>query len=769
MSSIAHHLQPRQPTTRHGRLRMRVKRHGFGAGERRRSWWTLLAWGVLVAVLAVLGRDIAARLSPMSLAVPGTPSSRAEATLNTRFGSTIPIAILLRGPQAEVESQGRRLVAELQGIREVQVLSPWNGSISLQSLRPRPGAAFVLVNFVRPQSQAMAVVPQAESIVSRTVGGGVHSYLTGVAVIGRALQEVTLRDTERAEMIALPVLILVLLLVFRSPVAAAVPLLMGGATLAAGHGLMWLASYLTPINSLGVAIAAMMSLALGVDYALLRVSRVRQELAAGAENADAVCSARRAAGRTILSAGATLALAMLAASEVATPGLLGPVAIGVVISALLSVALALTAMPALLRLLGTSINRWEIRLPARRGRRRSAGRAAELAERLIRRPALSAPLIVAAMLAVAAPAGALQMGPPDAAELPASSPARMAVGVVERTIGPGWSAPFVVVASAAHGPITTYQRLNALMRWQKEVAGVPDVAAVLGPGSVAGAHSALARARAAMGSAPGRIAGAQRGVAALRGGLKRAGEGVEELRGGLGRTVAGADSLESGALGARAGARELAAQSGRARAGAARLALQSRRAGHGAGVLASESLRAQRGARLLAREGGGAQAGAVGLQGGLAEVSAGADRLAAGLDESSAGAEHLASSDHELASGAAELAQGMDSLDNKVQTMMGPVDLLAEQLHAWSGWIAGAERASRNLSALSREATQQLEAMNVGHEDPRYLALANTLATIRSLSEGNGLAQLEGIAQRLTQGMEEVIGLPAQLAEMGAD
>ena len=75
-------------------------------------------------------------------------------------------------------------------------------------------------------------------------------------------------------------LILVLLLVFGSPVAAAVPLAMGGATVIAGHGLLWLASFLTPINSLGVAIAAMMSLALGVDYALLMVSRVRQELAA---------------------------------------------------------------------------------------------------------------------------------------------------------------------------------------------------------------------------------------------------------------------------------------------------------------------------------------------------------------------------------------------------------------------------------------------------------------------------------------------------------
>ena len=334
------------------------------------------------------------------------------------------------------------------------MLSPWDRSSTVSSLRPHPGAAFVLVNYIRPASGAMAVVPDTEAVIARTVQPPVRTYLTGVAVIGHALQEATMSDTLRAEMIALPVLILVLLLVFRSPVAAAVPLAMGAATVMAGHGLLWIASFLTPINSLGVAIAAMMSLALGVNYALLMVSRVRQELADGWDYQEAVAIASMTAGRTIAAAGGTLALTMLAASAVATPGLLGPVAIGVVISGLLSVALALSAMPALLRLLGPSLNRWEIRLPGshREGRRGGVG---ALAERLIAHPAITVPLILAGMLALAAPAGALRMGPPDAAELPASSPARQAVEMVERTIGPGWSAPFVIVASAHDGAITT--------------------------------------------------------------------------------------------------------------------------------------------------------------------------------------------------------------------------------------------------------------------------------------------------------------------------
>ncbi|MGC2374941.1 MAG: MMPL family transporter, partial [Solirubrobacteraceae bacterium] len=469
---------------------MSERREPDGAVSKRGPWSTLIAWGVAIAVLTFLGAGITERLAPMSLEVPGTPSSRAEAMLRAKFGNTIPIAILLRGPPAQLDNQGQRLVAALRGMPKVQVLSPWDQGSTMRSLRPAPGAAFVLVNYVRPESRAMAVVPGTEAVIARTVRQPVHSYLTGVAVIGQALQEATMSDTVRAEMIALPVLILVLLLVFRSPVAAAVPLAMGAATVMAGHGLLWLASYLTPINSLGVAIAAMMSLALGVDYALLMVSRVRQELAEGWDHEAAVAIASKAAGRTIAAAGGTLALTMLAASAVATPGLLGPVAIGVVISGLLSVALALTAMPALLRLLGPSLNRWEIRLPGSRREGRRSGVGA-LAERLIAHPAITVPLILAGMLALAAPAGALRMGPPDASELPSSSPARQAVQMVERTIGPGWSAPFVIVASARDGAITTSGRLRALMKWQEVIAREPDVAAVLGPASVAGARAKL--------------------------------------------------------------------------------------------------------------------------------------------------------------------------------------------------------------------------------------------------------------------------------------
>jgi putative drug exporter of the RND superfamily len=736
-----------------------------GTPPRWRSWSTLIAWGVAIAALALLGRGLESRLAPMSLAVPGTPSSRAEAMLAARFGNTIPIAVLLRGPPAEVDRQGQRLVAALRRISRVQVLSPWDRSARLGSLRPQPGAAFVLVNYIRPAGRAMAVVPSTEAVIARTVARPVHSYLTGVAVIGRALQQTTLADTQRAEMIALPILVLVLLLVFRSPFAAAVPLAMGAATVIAGHGLLWLASFLTPINSLGVAIAAMMSLALGVDYALLMVSRVRQETAAGHSHQEAVAIARRAAGRTIAAAGGTLALTMLAASGVATPGLLGPVAIGVVISGLLSVALALSAMPALLSLLGPRLDRWQIRLPrSRAGGPR--GRRGLLAERLIAHPAITVPAILLAMLALAAPAGALRMGPPDASELPAANPARIAVQMVQRTIGPGWSAPFVIVASAQRGAITTPQRLRALMQWQERVAREAGVAAVIGPASVAGARGKLAEAHAALASAPRRLQGAERGVASLRSGLGRAGEGVGELRGGLASAAAGARSLGQGATAAESGATRLATQTDSAAVAARRLATGSARAHAGARWLTTAAGRAHAGARLLGGEAGRAHAGARRLQDGLAQAASGSSALAAGLDEAAAGAERLARSDRPLTAGAAQLAVALDTLDNTVHALLAPIGALAEQLHGWAGLLTALQSTDQQLRTRLSEATRGLQGMTVGRGDPRYPELVAELEAITRLIEANGLSQLARIQQQLAQGLESLAGLPAQLSQL---
>jgi RND superfamily putative drug exporter len=521
------------------------------------------------------------------------------------FGNQIPVTVLLEGPASALNRQGRRLAAALAREPGVRVMSPWAGGAESAVLRPHPEAALLVASFERPEAAAMSeVVPATKRIVAANVEGPVRSHVGGVAAIAVALQENALDATKHAELLVAPILVIVLLLVFRSPIAAAIPLLLGAATVAAGRGLLLLSTYVMPVNAIAVAMASMMGLALGVDYALLMVSRFRQERAMGAASEQALAIAAAAAGRTIVFAGATLGLVMVSAAFVAPGNLLSSVAAGVVVSTLLSMALAVSLLPALLAILAPYLDRW--RLPSsERG-----GRLLALAGGAIARPWIAIPAIVVPMLAIAAPAVALNIGPPDPRQLPASDPTRQGFEALRRAIGPGWAAPIAVVAEAKKGPISEPGRLEAISRWQDRLARDPDVAAVIGPSSLRAAEAPLRQARRAYREAPSKLSRAERALTSLRSGLRRASAGVERLRAGLGR---------------------------------------------GAG-----------GAARIARSTSEAASGAERLHEGLGRAGAGAKRLSAGIDRTHRGAGRLVRGQHRLRSGAGRLAGGLRKLDRKL-------------------------------------------------------------------------------------------------------
>ena len=184
---------------------------------------------------------------------------------------------------------------------------------------------------------------------------------TGFASLSRALQDESIAASERGELLALPFLLIVLLLVFRSPIAAAIPLAFGAVTVIASRGILYFFTSWFDIDAFALTVCTMMGLALGVDYALLMVSRFREELAAGAEPVEAARQTRRTAGRTVdLRRQHPAALdARLAASS--CPGsLLASLAGTVAMVVLLSVTVATVVGPALLTLIGPNVDRWRI-------------------------------------------------------------------------------------------------------------------------------------------------------------------------------------------------------------------------------------------------------------------------------------------------------------------------------------------------------------------------------------------------------------------------
>jgi RND superfamily putative drug exporter len=549
---------------------------------------------VAIAVLAVLGTGVEDRLTPTSLGVPGTPSARGGQLLREHFGESAPFALLLRGPSGALERQGPALIRALRSDPTVTTLSPWDGK-QLDRLRPAPGKALVLVDFHVSTAVAVdQVVPELEATVRRKIEAPVRATQTGYASLSRAIQNESIDSTEKAELIAIPFLLLVLLLVFRTPVAAIVPLAFGAIAVIVSRGVLFLVSAHIAIDAFALTVATMMGLALGVDYALLMVSRFREELELGKDPVAAALSTRRTAGRTTLFAGFTLFVSMIVSVFVLPGSLLLSLAGTAILVTAVSLVTSIYLAPALLSLLGHNVNRWALRSSG--GERHNTLQA--LLRAALRRPAPVAIGISLALLLLAVPAIAIKTGPPSAKQLPASSPARLDAERVSRQIGPGWDAPFVLVAASPRGPITTAADLRHLARFQNLLARQPGVQAVIGPKEIAERAAPMRSRGSELLGDPGR-----RRVAQMQGfgsKLERAAGGVGQLRAGISEAAAGAGLLGEGSGRAQAGATRIASGLQRAAVGGAKATAAIGRLASGTAKLADVQHAAQAGSLSLA-------------------------------------------------------------------------------------------------------------------------------------------------------------------------
>ncbi len=504
---------------------------------------------LVLAVLAVVGTGVTKRLDPTTLNVPGGTSTEATELLEEHFGPSAPFPILLQGPEAAIEEQGPKLVEALRAEPGVTTLSPWDKG-SVEGLRPKPETALILTDFhVDTKTAVNETVPQLEKILEENVTAPVTATQTGYATLSRALQQETIDAAEHGELIALPILLIVLLLVFRSPIAALIPLAFGAITVLASRGVLYFLTSWFSIDAFALTVCTMIGLALGVDYALLMVSRFREELATGAEPIEAARRTRKHAGRTVVFAGSTLLLSMLVSLLVLPGSLLVSLAGTVAMVVVLSVLVATLAGPAVLTLAGKNVDRWRI------GSRASAERSGVMVfvNAALRRPLVAALLIGAILVALAAPALGLKIGPPSPEQLSKDSPTRQNQEKVSAAIGPGWAAAFMVVASNPEGPITDPGTMAALEHFQHKVAKFEGVKLVIGPQAATKRVEPLQEQGNAILSSKGNI-GPVKELGHLGKELNVAAGGVGALRAGIGEASDGAGLLALGSEHATEGA-----------------------------------------------------------------------------------------------------------------------------------------------------------------------------------------------------------------------
>ena len=255
---------------------------------------------------------------------------------------------------------------------------------------------------------------------------------TGDVSADQARDRTVDRDLHRAELLSIPVTLLVLLFAFGAFTAALVPILLALSAVAAGLGLLGPLSQLFPVEDSAKTVVLLIGMAVGVDYALFFVIRSRGERHRGVATRDALETTLRTSGRAVIVSGATVAIAMAGMYVVGVQTLSGiaTAAIAVIGCAVLG---AVTALPATLQLLGPGIDRGQIPFLPRAHTEGGSRFWSALVDRVTRRPLLAAALSTALLVAFAYPALSLRISKPSDLALTAQSePALKALADVRR-------------------------------------------------------------------------------------------------------------------------------------------------------------------------------------------------------------------------------------------------------------------------------------------------------------------------------------------------
>ena len=297
---------------------------------------------------------------------------------------------------------------------------------------------------------------------------GFTVVVTGGGTWQKEASAVGASDLKRGEIIGIPAALVILLIVFGAVVAALLPLLLAVFAIAIGAAITALIGQAFTISVFALNIITMMGLAVGIDYALFIISRYREERAAGLEKAAAIGAAAATASRAVFFSGMTVVLALL--GMLIVPFTIFPsLGVGAISAVIVTVAAALTLLPAVLSLLGDRVDSWRVpRLGRRLLKSRDPGRGwwGRAARAIMRQPAVSLALGAALLCAMAAPAFFMQRGATGIAGLPDRLGTKRGLVILEKQFSAGWTSPVSVVVQ---GPLLDPRTIAGLKALQAQI------------------------------------------------------------------------------------------------------------------------------------------------------------------------------------------------------------------------------------------------------------------------------------------------------------
>ena len=403
---------------------------------------TLAIWGLAVVVaLALVATSLHGLTSTSN--VVGKPEYAKAADLIAR---AFPPTSAERQDQVTdviIVSSARYSVAAPQFRREVaSIVAAARATGTVGDVRSYLSGG---TGLVAPGGHATLIQLQASSgghvkpVVSLTRkldgAGGFKVAITGLRTVDNDFAKQSQSDLTNGELaFGLPASLIVLMLVFGAVVGGLVPVLMGMLSILVGLGIVALLSLEFSLSVFVVNMLTGMGLSLGIDYSLFVVSRYREERLRGAGKEDAIARSGATASRAVLFSGSTFVVALFGMLLVPTT-IMRSLAVGAIVVGVVSVAAALTLLPALLGLLGDRVNSLPVPVVGR-----NLGRADHIegrfwraiVDRVLARPAVFLVVAVAALLAATVPIFGLHIGASGVSTLPNNLPSKQGYVALQR-------------------------------------------------------------------------------------------------------------------------------------------------------------------------------------------------------------------------------------------------------------------------------------------------------------------------------------------------
>ena len=335
-------------------------------------WRVVAAWvGVLLLLLPLAGG--AERRMDVSARVPGSESERVASILAADFASPFAdyAVLVVDGVPSPDTDAGAAVLADV--VRDVGAAPGVLRTFSWVDARdpvflPRTGT-FVVVGLARDAGAADAAVPRLREVSSRVerslrrMHPGARLLWTGETVLNHDLRLASAADAASAERRVLPLTAALLLVGFGSVVAALLPVAVGFVSIVLATGVVAMVAMRWPVSVLALNVVSMLGLGLGIDYALLVVSRFREARREGAGVPLAATLATRRAGHTVLVSAGAVAIGLASLLVLPLPELRS-IGVGGLVVTTVAALLACTLVPALLALLGPRLERGSVRTAA---------------------------------------------------------------------------------------------------------------------------------------------------------------------------------------------------------------------------------------------------------------------------------------------------------------------------------------------------------------------------------------------------------------------